>query len=36
VIRIVNGQRIDTDAFQPGLQSIPIPGATIVANYFRQ
>jgi YVTN family beta-propeller protein len=36
VIRIINGQRIDTNPYLPGLQSIPVPGASVVANYFRQ
>jgi len=36
VIQIINGQRIDTDPYLPGLQSIPVPGASVVANYFRQ
>lgn len=36
VIRISNGQRVDTNPHQPGLQSIPAPGAAGVASYFRQ
>jgi YVTN family beta-propeller protein len=36
VIRISNGQRIDTNAYLPGIQSIPAAGANVVASYFRQ
>lgn len=36
VIRIATGQRVDTSAYQSGVQSIPAPGARIVASYFRQ
>ena len=36
VIRLSSGLRIDTDAYQAGIQSIPAAGATLVANYFRQ
>jgi hypothetical protein len=36
VIRIATGERIDTNPFLPGVQSIPVAGASIVANYFRQ
>jgi len=36
VIRIIDGERIDTDPYLPGVQSIPVPGASVVANYFRQ
>lgn len=28
--------RLDTDAYEPGVQSIPVAGATIVMDYFRQ
>jgi YVTN family beta-propeller protein len=36
VIKLANGLRIDTSAFQAGIQSIPAPGASVVASYFRQ
>lgn len=36
VIRLSNGQRVDTNAFRPGVQSIPARGATIVMDYFRE
>ena len=36
VIRIASGQRVDTSAYQSGVQSIPAPGARVVADYFRQ
>jgi len=29
-------QRVDTNAFIPGVQSIPVPGVTFLADYFRQ
>jgi hypothetical protein len=28
--------RIDTNAFQPGIQSIPVPNVQVVMDYFRQ
>lgn len=36
VIDLATGQRIDTNPFQDGLQSIPARGATVVSSYFRQ
>lgn len=36
VIDLATGQRIDTDVFQPGVQSISAPGARLVMDYFRQ
>ena len=36
VIRLSDGARVDTDAFQPGVQSIPARGAQVVMDYFRQ
>ena len=37
VLRIDSGfLRFDTNPFQPGIQSIPAPGANIVMDYFRQ
>lgn len=36
VLALATGQRVDTDAFQPGLQSIPAPGVWHVMSYFRQ
>jgi YVTN family beta-propeller protein len=36
VIRLSNGTRVDTNAFRPGVQSIPARGAAIVMDYFRQ
>lgn len=29
-------QRVDTNAFVPGVQSIPVPGVTFLCDYFRQ
>lgn len=36
VIRLSDGTRVDTDAFQGGVQSIPARGAAVVMDYFRQ
>lgn len=36
VIDLATGLRVDTNAFQPGVQSIPAPGASQVMDYFRQ
>ena len=36
VIRLLDGQRLDTNLFRPGVQSIPARGAGIVMDYFRQ
>jgi YVTN family beta-propeller protein len=36
VIRLSDGVRIDTNAHQPGIQSIPAVGAAVVMDYFRQ
>lgn len=36
VIDLLTGLRIDTNAFRPGIQSIPARGAVFVVDYFRQ
>ncbi|MFN0241822.1 MAG: YncE family protein [Planctomycetota bacterium] len=36
VIDLLTGLRVDTNAFRPGIQSIPARGAVFVADYFRQ
>jgi hypothetical protein len=37
VVRIDQGYvRIDTNAFEPGIQSIPVTNCQVVASYFRQ
>ena len=38
VIELETGtlQRFDTNVFEPGLQSLPVRNATLVADYFRQ
>jgi len=36
VIKLSTGQRIDTNAHQSGIQSIPASGATLTMDYFRQ
>lgn len=36
VIDISTGQRRDVNLYQPGIQSIPADGATLVMDYFRQ
>jgi len=36
VIELATGQRLDTDPYQPGTQSVPVPGVTGLAHYFRQ
>ena len=36
VIELATGMRIDTNAFQSGVQSIPADGVRVVADYFRQ
>ena len=36
VIDLVSGKRVDTNVFQPGIQSIPADGASHVMDYFRQ
>jgi YVTN family beta-propeller protein len=36
VIRLSTKQRVDTDAYQAGVQSIPARGAAVVMDYFRQ
>ena len=36
VIQLSTGTRVDTNAHQPGVQSIPASGAALVMDYFRQ
>jgi YVTN family beta-propeller protein len=36
VVRLGDGQRIDTNAFHAGIQSIPAGGAALAMDYFRQ
>ncbi len=36
VLRLDTGLRVDTNAFRPGVQSIPARGAAVVMDYFRQ
>ncbi len=36
VIELESGRRFDTNAFVPGTQSIPVSGAALVMDYFRQ
>ena len=36
VIQLASLTRQDTNAFQPGTQSVPMPGVAILADYFRQ
>lgn len=36
VIELATGQRVDTDPFHPGLQSIPASGVWRAMDYFRQ
>jgi len=36
VIDMASGERVDTNPFRPGVQSIPAPGAKTVMHYFRQ
>jgi hypothetical protein len=36
VIELATGLRIDTNPFDPGVQSIPVAGARTLAHYFRQ
>jgi hypothetical protein len=34
-IGLLTGLRFDTDAYAPGVQSIPAPGVTRVSDYWR-
>lgn len=36
VLDLATGQRVDTDAFHSGLQSIPAPGVWRAMSYIRQ
>jgi len=36
VIDLATGLRVDANAFHPGVQSVPAPGAVRVMDYFRQ
>ena len=36
VFDLATGLRTDTNGYQPGIQSIPAPGASVIMNYFRQ
>jgi len=36
VIRLATGQRRDADVFQPGIQSIAVPGVSGLMDFFRQ
>jgi hypothetical protein len=36
VLDLRTGERVDTDPFLAGVQSIPAPGARVVMDYFRQ
>lgn len=36
VISLDNFARFDTDPFQPGIQSIPTPGVTVLSDLYRQ